>query len=62
MGLQNRLDHFNQTADRVARTAPDGDLAKDMVESRRDVRGVQANAAVLRATDETIGAILDILA
>ena len=60
-GIQKHLEQFERTAGRLARQAPDGDLAHDMVELLTAKHGVQANAATVRAADELTGTLLDVL-
>ena len=61
-GIHESLRQFDETASRLAKTAPTGDLAGDLVGLKVAKYGVQANAAVVQATDEMTGTLLDILA
>ena len=61
-GIQAHLESFDRTAERIARTAPTGDLAGDLVQLMIDRHGVAAGGAVLRTADEMVGTLLDRLA
>lgn len=63
-GIHAHLDSFNQTASRIARSAPGpgADLPKDMVQMMIDKRCIQANASTIKVADDMIGTLVDILA
>jgi len=61
-GLRTSLDHLEGTARRIARVAPAGDLAGDMVDLIRAQRTFEANVATVRSGDRMIGEMLDVLA
>ena len=61
-GINSHINSINQTAHRVARYAPGGDLAGNMVQMMLDKQGVAANVEVIKATDEMIGSLLDVFA
>jgi len=60
-GIAARLDSFNRTAARIARPA-DPTLERDIVQTMVDSNGVAANAKVLRAQDDMVGSLIDIIA
>lgn len=71
-GLQRNQRTFEQHAERISRSgAPDAaegmsqpriDLATEMVGLLQSRRGYEANLPVIRAADEMIGSLLDVLA
>lgn len=61
-GMRGALDALDATSSRIARTAPWGDLASDMVGLMVAERSFEANAIVARTGDEMIGSLLDVLA
>lgn len=61
-GIRRNLGRFDETAARLARTAPGDDLPRDFVELRIAKYGVQVAVAVVRAADELTGSLLDTLA
>jgi len=61
-GIHESLRRFDETASRLAVTAPGDDLAGDLVGLKVAKYGVQANVAVVQAADEMTGTLLDILA
>jgi hypothetical protein len=60
-GIASRIDSFNQAAARIARPA-DPTLERDIVQTIADSQGVTANAKVLRAADDMVGTLIDIVA
>lgn len=58
-GLDRSTERLNDAADRIAATAPLGDTAGDMVDLMQSKRAFQANAAVVRTADETVGTLFD---
>jgi len=69
-GIRLNQDALASHADRISRwgapqadgTVPDIDLAQEMVGVLQARRGMQANVAVIRATDEMLGSLIDIMA
>jgi hypothetical protein len=61
-GINTGLDRLNRVAGRIARDGAQSDLAGNFVEVMKARREVRANAAVVRAADETIGTLIDVLA
>lgn len=60
-GIASRIDSFNRAAARIA-TPADPTLERDVVQTIADSHGVAANAKVLRAADEMVGTLIDIVA
>jgi hypothetical protein len=60
--IHAHLDSLDRTAARIARREPEPDLPGEMVRMMIDKRGVQANAATIRAADAMTGTLIDILA
>ena len=60
-GIASGIDSFNHAAARIARPA-DPTLERDIVQTIADSHGVAANAKVLRAADEMVGTLIDIVA
>jgi hypothetical protein len=60
-GIAARLDSFQRAAARIARPA-DPTLERDLVQTIADSHGVAANAKVLRAADDMVGTLIDIIA
>jgi hypothetical protein len=60
-GIASRMDSFNRTAARIAAPA-DPTLERDVVQMIADSHGVAANAKVLRAADDMVGTLIDIVA
>jgi hypothetical protein len=60
-GISSRMDSFNRTAARIAGPA-DPTLERDVVQMIADSHGVAANAKVLRAADDMVGTLIDIVA
>lgn len=60
-GLRDNLLRFEKTATRLARNPPGPEMARDLVELNRVEYGVGANVAIVRAADEMIGTLLDVL-
>lgn len=61
-GLRENLRTFEDTAVRLARSAPGGNLAGDLVDMKLAEHGVRASVAVVRAADDLVGTLLDALA
>jgi hypothetical protein len=61
-GINSGFDRLNRAAGRVARNGAEGDVAGNLVEVMKARHEVKANAAVVRAADETIGTLIDVLA
>ena len=60
-GIASRVDSFNRAAARIARPG-DATLERDIVQTMADSHGVAANAKVLRAADDMVGTLIDIVA
>ena len=60
-GIASRIESFNRTAARIA-TPGDPTLERDVVQTIADSQGVAANAKVLRAADDMVGTLIDIVA
>jgi hypothetical protein len=60
-GISSRIDSFNRAAARIARPA-DPTLERDLAQTIADSNGVTANATVLRAADDMVGTLIDIVA
>ena len=61
-GINTGFDRLNRAAGRIARDGAEGDIAGNFVEVMKARHEVKANAAVVRAADETIGTLIDVLA
>jgi hypothetical protein len=61
-GINTGFDRLNRAAERIARDGAGGDVAGNFVEMIKARHEVRANAKVVRAADETIGSLIDILA
>jgi len=61
-GLATGFDRLSRAADRIARNGAGDDLAGNMVDMLKARQDVRANVAVVRAADEMIGTLLDVLA
>ena len=60
-GIASRLDSFQRAAGRIANPR-DATLERDIVQTMDDATGVKANAKVLRAADDMVGTLIDIIA
>ena len=60
LGLQQNLRQFDDAARRVSSTL-DSDLARGVVDLKQAQHGIAVNAAVLRAADESVATLIDIL-
>lgn len=61
-GIQSGFERLDRAATRVANDGAAGDLAGNLVEIALATTQVRVNAAVVRAADETIGTLIDVLA
>ena len=61
-GIERNLAALDRTTERLARTAPFGDVPSEMVALIEAERGVSASARVIRAAEEAIGTLLDRMA
>ena len=61
-GIERNLESFRKSVEKITRTAPLGDLPRDLVELTVSQRGAEASMATVRAADEMVGTILDVLA
>ncbi len=61
-GMQAGFDRLDRAAARVANDGAAGDLAGNLVEVVQAQVQVRVNAAVVRAAEDTIGTLLDVLA
>ncbi|UCF69605.1 MAG: flagellar hook protein FlgE [Acidobacteriota bacterium] len=62
LDLRYQVHRLAETAERLAREAPTGHLAGDLVDLHVGRQAVHANVAVLRTADEMVGTLLDVLA
>ncbi|MGE0591898.1 MAG: hypothetical protein AB7G23_02095 [Vicinamibacterales bacterium] len=60
--IERGFDRLDQAATRVARDGAEGELAGSMVDLLRARHEVAAGTAVVRAADDMIGSVLDLLA
>ena len=60
-GIASRIDSFSRAAARIAGPA-DPTLERDIVQTMADSAGVTANAKVMRAADDMVGTLIDIVA
>ena len=58
-GLRQEFSRLDQTAGRIASTGAGGNLAGNMIDLIRETRGAQADVAVAKTADQTIGSLLD---
>ena len=67
-GMQRNQEAFGRHADRIARwgletgSGDDIDLATELTGVLTSRRGYEANLAVVRAADDMLGSLLDVLA
>jgi hypothetical protein len=61
-GINAGFDRLNRAAERIGRDGAGGDVAGSFVEMIKARHEVRANAKGVRAADETIGSLIDILA
>lgn len=61
-GVQRNLQAFRATVEKIAKTEALGDLPGDMVELTVRQRGAEASMVSIRAADEMVGTLLDVLA
>jgi hypothetical protein len=61
-GINIGIDRLNRVAGHIARDGAEGDVAGNFVELIKARHEVKANAATVRAADETFATIIDILA
>ena len=61
-GVRAQLDRLDRAAERIASTAPTGELESDLVEMIAIEHGITANVKVARSADRALGTLLDILA
>jgi flagellar hook protein FlgE len=59
LGMRTNVEKLNATAERIARTAPLGDLPADMVDLVVARRGFESNVVTVKTVDEAIGTLLD---
>jgi len=60
-GLQSSLANMNASARRMA-GAPTASLAVEIINQISSLRSFEANAAVIKVADETMGTLLDEIA
>ncbi len=60
-GINRNLEAFGGAATRIAEKPVSGQTSKDIVDMKTAEMGVKANAEVIKATDETIAQVVDIL-
>jgi hypothetical protein len=61
-GISAGFDRLETSAGRIARDGAGGDLAGNMVGTMLARQEVRANVAALRAADQMIGSLLDVMA
>ena len=61
-GLQRNLESFRKAVAKATEAEPLRDLPEKLIEMTRSQRGVEASTASIRAADEMVGTLLDILA
>jgi hypothetical protein len=61
-GISAGFERLDTAAARIARDGAGGDLAGNMVDVLKARHQVRASVAVIRAADETIGTLIDVLA
>jgi aldehyde:ferredoxin oxidoreductase len=59
LGMRWNVEKLNEIAERIARTAPLGNLEADLVDAMVTERGFQANAVTATTADEMVGTLLD---
>ena len=60
-GIRENLRVFDETAQRLARTAPGENLAADLVQLKIAEHGVRANVKVAQTAESIADTLLDIL-
>jgi hypothetical protein len=58
-GLDAGFARLDRAADRIAQAGPEPEAAVDLLTARHEVA---ANAAVVRAADDMVGTLLDVMA
>lgn len=61
-GLQNSIANMNASARRMSSSAPTASLAVEAINQISSLRSFEANAAVIKVADETMGTLLDEIA
>ena len=61
-GITAAFDGMNRAAANIARDGAGGDLQGNIVRLIQARQDVEANAAVVRTADKTIGTLIDVLA
>lgn len=59
LGMQLAIEQMEQTGQQIANMIDGGDLASNIVDLKAAHRAFQANAAVARTFDQTIGTVID---
>ena len=61
-GIQKNLENFNSSVEKIAKVTVLRDMPKDLLEMKASQRGVQASMVTVRAADEMLGTLLDVMA
>jgi hypothetical protein len=56
------MRQFNEAAQRIAGQGANDNLASNVVDLKTAQHAVHANLALMRAADETVGSLIDLLA
>lgn len=60
-GIRRNLEQFDRAAARLSGAPRTGDLAADLVDLQTAKYGVQIGVKVVRAADELVGSLLDVI-
>ena len=61
-GVQRHLRSFDKTVEKISQSGTLQDLPQDLVDLTLSQRGAQASMVTIRAADEMVGTLLDVLA
>ncbi len=59
LGMKLTIEQMEQTGRQIANMTEGDDLASNMIDLHSQYRTFQANAAVARTVDQTVGSIVD---